>query len=74
MAVSMVLEKRRVLHLVLGHTEDSQAARRVSKPNPKVMHFLQQGHTFSHIATPPSSAIPWVKHSETTTCTNLRAH
>jgi hypothetical protein len=27
-----------------------------SKPTPKVMHFLQQGHTYSNKATPPNSA------------------
>ena len=58
----MVLEQDlRVLHL------DPQADRRLtlphlvglehrtSKPTPIVMHFLQQGHTYSSKATPPNS-------------------
>jgi hypothetical protein len=53
----MVLKELRALHLVLkanrrrlaspGSEEEAifQVARRVSKPTPKVTHFLQQGHT-----------------------------
>jgi hypothetical protein len=45
----MVLEELRVLHLVLKtnrrRLKTQAARRRVSKPVPTVIHFLQQGHT-----------------------------
>jgi hypothetical protein len=59
----MMQEELRVLHLVLKadrrRLDIPQAAgRRVSEPNPKVTHFLQQDHTYSKKAKPPNSAIP----------------
>ena len=48
-------------------TDIQAAKRRLSKPNPTVTHFLQQGHTHSQKATPPSSATPWAKHIQITT-------
>jgi hypothetical protein len=45
-----------------------QAARMwVLKPMPTVTHFLQQGHTYSKKATPPSSSTSWAKYIQTTT-------
>jgi hypothetical protein len=43
------------------------AKRRVSKPTPTVVHFLQQGHISSNKATPPNGATPLAKHIQTTT-------
>ena len=40
---------------------------RVLKPTPTVTHSLQQGHTISHKATSPNSAISWAKHTQSTT-------
>jgi hypothetical protein len=50
--------------LFLRQTENfTQATRkRVSKPTSTVIHFFQQGHTYSRKAIPPNSATPWVKH------------
>jgi hypothetical protein len=64
----------RVLHLHL------QAARRncntghrlsicsISKPASTVTHFFQQGHTYSHKATTPNSAMPYVTSIQTHEC------
>ena len=46
--------------------------RRLSKPTYTLTHFLQQGHTYTNKATPPSSATPWVKHIQTTTHSKRR--
>lgn len=32
-----------------------------------VIHFIQQGHTYTNQATPPYSAAPWFKHIQTIT-------
>jgi hypothetical protein len=42
----MTLEELRVLHLVLkaNKTGCHLARKKVSKPSPTVIHFLQQGH------------------------------
>jgi hypothetical protein len=45
----------------------SQASRkRVSKPTPKITHFLQQGQTYSN-KTILNSATAWAKNIQTTT-------
>jgi hypothetical protein len=51
----MVLEELRVLqlHLKAARNLFLAARRRVSKPTPKLIHFLQQGHTHSNKVTPP---------------------
>jgi len=44
-----------------GHSKKTVShviRRRVSKPNPTVTHFLQQGHTYSNKTTPPNSVTP----------------
>jgi hypothetical protein len=38
---------------------------RVLKPTPTVAHLLQQGHTYSNMATPSNSATPWAEHIQT---------
>jgi hypothetical protein len=57
----MALEELRVLHLV------PKANKRLAKPTPTVIHFLQQGHTYSNKATPHNSVTFWAKHIQTTT-------
>jgi hypothetical protein len=62
----MVLEKElRILRLNLKAAEDDYIPhwvelehRRPQSPPPIVAHFLQQGHTHSNKAVPPSSATP----------------
>jgi hypothetical protein len=47
------MEGLKVLYLVLKGTR-----RRQSKPTPTVIHFLQQGHTYSNKATSPNGIPP----------------
>jgi hypothetical protein len=42
-----------------------------SKPTPTVTHILQQGHTYSNIATPPNSGTPWAKRIQTTISSHI---
>jgi len=39
----------------------------VLKPKLTVTHLLQQDHTYSNKATPPSSATSWTRQTQTTT-------
>jgi hypothetical protein len=50
----------------LEKTVSQVARRRVSKPTPKVIRFLLQGHAYSNKATLPNSATPQAKHIQTT--------
>jgi hypothetical protein len=67
----MALEKLRVLHLVPKVNRRRLAFRQLGRGSqiqpPTVVHFLQQGHTYSNKGTPPNSATPWAKHIQTTT-------
>ena len=59
MQAGIALEKECSTPCSKGEQENiSQAARRVSKASPTVTHFLQQNHTYSNKATPPTSATP----------------
>jgi hypothetical protein len=41
---------------------------------PTVTPFLQQGHSYSEIVTPPNNASPWAKHIQPTTLGNRKKY
>jgi len=68
----MALEEWIVLQLDQKAAMRSLSSRQLgggslSKPTPKVAHFLQQGHTYSNKATPLNSAKFWTTYIQTTT-------
>jgi hypothetical protein len=49
-------------------TEWSLNVYKTSEPASIVTHFIQQGHTYSNIATPPNSAISYEPSIHTQEC------
>ena len=68
----MVQEELRVLHLHLKAASRILAKMRVLKPTLRVIHLLQQGHTYSNRATPLNSVTPFAKHIQTITHGRMR--